>query len=156
MANTRFVLTNMETPTKRLIQDWTGNAPLSLPLPPNSRKAGHSEGEETISAETLTQGGARGSCPSRGPGLLSFARTGLFEEAVASCHCTSQEMSNLQLSRRDTREYPVVTRQCVLPPKFPPEIRLNPGRGSRNPASLPGLQEIQANVNGPVTADLAR
>ena len=37
-----------------------------------------------------------------------------------------------------------------------PEIRWNPGRGSRNPASLPGRQDIQGNVNGPVTAHLVQ
>jgi hypothetical protein len=45
-------------------------------------------------------------------------------------------------------------RQGALPPEFSPEIGLNPGRGFRNPASLPGRQETQGNVKGPVTAHL--
>ena len=50
----------------------------------------------------------------------------------------------------------MVTRQSALPPEFCPEIRLNPGRGSKNPASLTGRQEIQADINGRVTARLVR
>jgi hypothetical protein len=38
--------------------------PLSRPLPPNRRKAADLGGEEIILVELLTQGGARGSCPS--------------------------------------------------------------------------------------------
>jgi len=73
MANTRFVLANMDTPTKRLIQEWTGNAPLSLPLPPNNQNAADSGGEEGKSTETHTQGGARGSAPRVALGYQSAA-----------------------------------------------------------------------------------
>jgi hypothetical protein len=41
------------------------------------------------STETLTQSGARDSCPSRRSELASDALTGLSMEAAASCHCAS-------------------------------------------------------------------
>ncbi len=93
---TRFVPTNMKGMTKRLIRDLARKAPHSRRLPPNSREAGHSGGEERIWVEMLTQGGIRGSCPSCGPGLTYDAPSGQFVEAPASCRCTLGKMSNLQ------------------------------------------------------------
>ena len=49
--------------------------------------------------ETLTQGGAKGSCPSLALGYDSVARTGLSEEPAASCRWTSRKCPN---SRRGT------------------------------------------------------
>ena len=92
---TRFVPTNIErnneTPDSGLVQE----CPPLPASPPESPKAGDSGGEEIILVEILTQGGARGSCPSLALGYDSVARTGLLEEPAASCRWTYRKMSNL-------------------------------------------------------------
>jgi hypothetical protein len=64
LTNRHSVPTHMNRTTKHLLRDWARNAPLSRPLPPNPPPMGASGGEEMKWVETLTQGGARRSCPS--------------------------------------------------------------------------------------------
>jgi hypothetical protein len=82
--------------TKRVIRDWARNVPPLPASPPESPEDGDSGGEEVKFAETRTQGGARGSCPSLALGYKSVARTGLSEEPAASRRWTCPKTSNLQ------------------------------------------------------------
>ena len=65
-------------------------------------------------------------------------------------------MSNLQCPEGTQESSWGLRARAGNPRNSPPEIRWNPGRGSRNLAFLPGHQEIQGNVNGPVAAHLVQ
>ena len=85
-------------------------ASLSQPLRPNRWQCGHPGRKKQARClrsqgfggrgemlGTLTQGGARGSCPSLALGYFLPPFTGLSREAAASCRCTSGKTSNLQV-----------------------------------------------------------
>ena len=89
----RFVPRDISRTTKRETRQSASNRPPLPASPPESPQGGRFGGEEKM-VGTLTQGGARGSCPPLAMGYFLPPFTGLSKEAATSCRCSFKNVQS--------------------------------------------------------------